>query len=117
MQLLTQELEARFRQVGSQENNPDPLVIVRYFNPGGAGTWYATEYDPDTKLFFGYASILGGDCDEWGYFSLNELQQPLPFKMVINGKEINGNGFIERDLYFSEKPISEALKQDGLTYK
>ena len=29
------------------------------FNPTGAGTWYATEYDPESKEFFRYVSIFG----------------------------------------------------------
>ncbi|TSC54106.1 MAG: Uncharacterized protein LiPW30_762, partial [Parcubacteria group bacterium LiPW_30] len=54
MQLLTLELEQRFKKIGSQENNADPLVIAKYFWPYGGGYWYATEYDPETKIFFGY---------------------------------------------------------------
>jgi hypothetical protein len=100
MKLLTEALEKRFQQVGCQEDIPDPVVIAKFFNPCGAGTWYATEYDPETKLFFGYVSISGDHCDEWGYFSLEEMQSiQLPFGLSI-----------ERDLYFKEKPISECLK-------
>jgi hypothetical protein len=116
MQLITKELEKRFQEVGSQENNPDPLVIAKYFFPYGSGNWYATKYDPKAKIFFGYVSIFGDHNDEWGDFSLEELEQPLPFKICINGKEIQSKGFIERDLYFTEKPISQALKKDGLKY-
>lgn len=95
MQLLTQELEKRFAEVGSQEENKDPIVIAKFFNPIGAGNWYATEYLPDEKNFFGYVSIFGDDCDEWGYFSLAELQ------------EYNKAGVgIERDLFCGEKPMS-----------
>lgn len=98
MKLLTKELEARFAKVGRQEGNKDPLVIARFFNPCGAGTWFATEYDPVDKIFFGYVSIFGDWNDEWGYFSLAELED---FKGAF------GLG-IERDLHFSEKPMSEA---------
>lgn len=98
MKLLTKELEARFAKVGSQENEKDPLVIAKFFNPTGAGTWYATEYDPIDKIFFGYVSIFGDWNDEWGYFSLAELED---FKGAF------GLG-IERDLHFGEKPMSEA---------
>lgn len=73
----------------------DPLVIAKYFNPCGAGTWYATEYYPEERIFFGYASIFGGYMDEWGYFSsLDELQS---YRNPIFGIGI------ERDLYFGEK--------------
>lgn len=97
MNLLTKELEARFKEVGSQKDMPDPIVIAKYFNPTGAGTWYATEYIPEEKIFYGFVSIFGDVNDEWGYFSLEELE---------NTKGRLGLG-IERDLYCGEFPISE----------
>ncbi len=74
MKLMTKALEKRFAQVGSQEDVKDPLVIAKFFYPAGRGTWYATEYDPKRRLFFGYVSIFGDHCDEWGTFSLDELE-------------------------------------------
>lgn len=97
MQLLTKELLKRFEKVGRQEDSADPIVVAKFFNPTGAGTWYATEYDPESKEFFGYVSIFGDWNDEWGSFSLEELQN-------YTGKFGLG---IERDLYFDEKRISE----------
>ncbi len=99
MKLMTKELKARFEMVGSQEDIKDPLVIAKYFNPTGAGTWYATEYNPEERLFFGYVSIFGDWNDEWGYFSLDELEG---FKGQF------GLG-IERDLFFVEKRASRVL--------
>jgi len=99
MKLMTKELEERFEMVGSQEDIKDPLVIAKYFNPTGAGTWYATEYNPEERLFFGYVSIFGDWNDEWGYFSLDELEG---FKGQF------GLG-IERDLFFVEKRASRVL--------
>lgn len=97
MKLLTQDLIKRFAQVGSQDGVKDPIVIAKFFNPTGAGNWFATEYDPEEKVFFGYVSIYGDECDEWGSFSLKELEE---FKGRM------GLG-IEREIYTSEKPISE----------
>jgi len=99
MKLLTKQLLNRFEQVGRQEDVKDPLVIVKFFNPTGAGTWYATEYDPENKVFFGYVSIFGDWNDEWGSFSLKELE---------DYRGMFGLG-IERDLYFEEKPISQVV--------
>lgn len=100
MKLMTDELERRFAQVGSQEQVEDPLIIAKFFNPAGAGTWYATEYDPATRIFFGYVSIYGDWNDEWGDFSLDELESYRgPFGLGI-----------ERDLYFGERRASEVLK-------
>ena len=103
MKLLTKELEVRFKEVGSQEPKQgekiDPIVICKFFNPAGAGTWFATEYDPVDKIFFGFVSIHGKEsgCDEWGSFSLDELESlKLPFGLGI-----------ERDIHFTEKRFSE----------
>jgi hypothetical protein len=101
MKLMTKELEQRFAQVGSQENVKDPTIIAKFFNPAGSGTWYATEYDPRTRIFFGYVSIFGDCNDEWGSFSLDELE-------AYRGKLGLG---IERDLYFEEKPASQVVRE------
>ena len=101
MKLMTKELEQRFAQVGSQENVNDPIIIAKVFNPAGAGTWYATEFDPDERTFFGYVSIISDWNDEWGYFSLDELES-------FQGQFKIG---VERDLYFGEKPASQVIKK------
>lgn len=101
MKLVTKQLENRFAKVGSQENDKDPIVIAKFFNPVGAGTWYATEYDPEERMFFGYVSIFGDHNDEWGPFSLDELES-------ITGAFGLG---IERDRYFTEKRFSEVIKR------
>ena len=67
----------------------DSIVLVKYFNPCGAGTWLITEaelQDDGNWLLFGYYHI---SCFEWGYLMLSELQNlKLPFGLTI-----------ERDLY------------------
>lgn len=102
MKLLTKQLLKRFAQVGSQEHVKDPIVIAKFFDPTGSGTWYATEYDPTTLNFFGYASIYRDWNDEWGYFSLKELEE-------IRGPFGIG---IERDLYFTEQPASKVIGKE-----
>ena len=101
MKLMTKELKARFKEVGSQEEVKDPIVIAKFFYPMGRGTWFATEYDPKEKIFYGYVSLFGDYCDEWGSFSLLELES-------LDGP--SGLG-IERDLYFEETPSSELIKK------
>jgi hypothetical protein len=101
MKLLTQDLVDRFQQIGRQEDKSDPLIIAKFFNPTGAGTWYATEYNPSDKTFFGYVSIFGDWNDEWGYFSLTELESLKgPFGLGI-----------ERDIYFRETPSSKVINK------
>lgn len=99
MMLLTKELEKRFAKVGPQEDADDPIVLCHFFNPVGAGTWFAIEYDPEDRCFFGWAEILSG-CGELGYFSLDELSE---FRGLM------GLG-IERDLYWHERTLSESTR-------
>lgn len=92
-------LVKRFHEIGRQEEAGDPIVVAKFFNPSGAGTWYATEYDPESRCFFGYVSLLGDWNDEWGPFSLDELEE---YRGAF------GLG-IERDRYFTERPISQIM--------
>lgn len=71
MMLLTKQIEAEFKKIGKQENVQDPIVVCKFFNPCSQWTWYATEYDPADKCFYGY--VVGLE-NEWGYFTLDELQ-------------------------------------------
>ena len=100
--LLTNELINRFAAVGSQENESDPLIIAKFFDPTGSATWFATEYNPAERVFFGYVTLfgLGSMEDEWGNFSLDELES-VKGKMGLR---------IERDRHFSEKRSSEVIK-------
>jgi hypothetical protein len=43
MKLITKEVESLFKKIGRQEKVDDPIVIAKFFNPTGPGTWYATE--------------------------------------------------------------------------
>ncbi len=100
MRLMTTELEKRFAQVGSQESVKDPVIVAKFFNPTGSGTWYATEYDQKNKMFFGYVSIFGDWNDEWGFFSLKELES------YVGSFGIG----IERDLYWTERKASTVIR-------
>ena len=94
MKLLTKEIEERFKKNGSQENIKDAQIVVKFFDPTGSWTWYATEYDQDTKTLFG---LVDGHYKEFGDFSLEELESV---------KGAFGLG-IERDRYFGfNKKIS-----------
>ena len=75
---------------------PDPVPVVKFFNPVGAATWLATELFDDNDTCFGLAD-LGFGCPELGVFSLSEMASVrLPFGMGI-----------ERDLSFqSIHPLS-----------
>ena len=100
MKLLTKELLKQFEKVGRDEDTPveEKVVIAKFFNPYGAGTWYATEYDPEEELFFGYCIITDG---EWGYFALGELEA-----YKFHGVPFMG---IERDLYWKPCKFKEVV--------
>jgi len=74
MNLLTPEIRAALlanmlarRNAQAQgEREPDPVPVVRFFNPLGAATWLATELDED-DILFGLAD-LGLGCPELGSF-------------------------------------------------
>lgn len=101
MKLLDEETLKLFRELSGQSYSENPLVICKFFNPTGAGTWFATEYDEVEKIFYGYVSIFGDHCDEWGSFSLKELEE---FKGHF------GLG-IERDLFFKPTHFNQIKKQ------
>lgn len=92
MKLLTKEILKKLPPLrATADKDPkDVRVIAKFFNPTGAGTWYATEYDPEGRIFFGFAKITDG---ELGYFSLDQLEEVrLPYGLKI-----------ERDLYWDDK--------------
>ena len=93
MKLLTNAIIQKFQKTGTQDIE-NPIVIAKFFNPTGIGTWLATEFDPITKLFFGRVDLIE---KEWGSFSLEELE---------NMKLRFGLG-IERDKHFEPTPINE----------
>ena len=74
--------------MGETEDVPtdEKILQVKFFHPMSNWTWYGVEFDPDNQVFFGFVQ---GFENEWGYFSLNELE------------EVNVKGLgIERDRYF-----------------
>ena len=96
--LLTKEILRKLPPLYSQDGKgKEATVHVKFFFPAGAATWYATEYDPEDKLFFGWADLTG-QTGEFGYFSLTELESV----------KVRGLG-IERDLHFKPKTLSECL--------
>jgi len=105
MKLLTKELIERFKQQGdtSRKEAKDIKVIAKFFNPCGAGTWFATDYDEKNQIFFGYANLGDDRFAELGSFGLKELQEyRSPFMTGI-----------ERDLHFGEHTLQEVLDTKG----
>ncbi len=104
MELIPKEIEATLPPLYSQENVPDPVAVVKFFDPSGRYTFYVLEgrREPDGDLLlFGFCvSPLGPDCDELGYATLSQLEG-------IRGPLGLG---IERDLYFKPTPLSKITR-------
>lgn len=93
MKLLTQEDRLRLPPLYSTEDEEDPIVQVKFFDPCGSWSWYATEFDGE-DLFFG---LVDGFERELGYFRLSELAS-------VRGPLGIG---IERDQFFTPVPLSK----------
>lgn len=79
---LVANASARSDALAKGMREPDPVPVVRFFNPVGSGTWLATEIDAD-DILFGLAD-LGFGSPELGSFSLAELEDVrLPFGLGI----------------------------------
>ena len=99
MKLINDELIARFKEVGDQSEELDPIVVAKFFDPCGSATWYITRYDEHTQI--GYCYVTGMVYDEWGSVYIPELESiKRPFGLTI-----------ERDLYTKEKRISEHVPE------
>ena len=98
MKLLTKAIANIIPALGEQDGTGyDAIAYVKFFTPDGSWTWYATEYDPKEREFFG---LVDGQYKEMGYFFLNELES-------IRGQL----GLpIERDMYFKPTKLSELAK-------
>jgi len=99
-ELMSPAIEAILPPLYSQEEKGDAaLAVVKYFCLTSNWTWYATEYDPVDKLFFG---LVHGFEAELGYFSLDDF-------VALNAS--SGFPVIERDLYWKPMAIAQ-IKQE-----
>ena len=97
--LLPSSIERKLPPLYSTENEPDPIVHVKFFNPYSRSNqvWLLTEYDPATNTGFGWADLgMGGG--ELGYIDVGELQ----------GLQKGGLPLIERDTSWRPTPLSKA---------
>lgn len=101
MKLMTQEIEKTLPALYSQDGKgDDAIAYVKFFTPDSSWTWYATEYDPVDKLFFG---LVKGLDTELGYFLLDELESakgPLGLS-------------VERDLHFEPTKLGDLKQKEG----
>lgn len=96
MKLFTKEIEAKAKEQYPKGSDLESQVIVaKFFNPTGAGSWYLMNQDPnDPDYLWGIVDLFEV---EMGSFSKSELE---------NYKGRMGLG-IERDLHFKEVNAKE----------
>lgn len=104
MALLPKEMAEQLPALyANEELGLAAQALVKFFTPDSNWTWYASEYDPTTQIFFGY--VIGLE-DELGYFSLEELEEARgPLGLPI-----------ERDEHFkpaSLEELREHYRQNG----
>ena len=92
MQLLTDEIKNALPKLGATETTPceAKTFVCKFFNPMGDWTWLVAEGEEQEDgdwLFFG---LVKGFEEEWGYFSLRELE----------GVDVGFGLGIERDICF-----------------
>ena len=102
MKLLTKAIEAKLPPLYSQDGRGDEAIaLVKFFTPDSSWSWYATEYDPQERVFFG---LVDGLEMELGYFSLDELQS-IKGSLGLS---------VERDIYFSPTKLSTLMQRNTL---
>ena len=83
------------------------IVYVRIFTPDSSWTWYVVEYNPESRIAFGFAINWSmPEFAEWGSFSIAELES------VRGGLGLHP----ERDFWFTPSLFPEVVKQDNLPY-
>jgi hypothetical protein len=99
VKLLTDELSARLPPLYSQEAEPDPKVICRFFLPGTRWSWYVTEGSEREGDFLFFGFVVGLDS-EFGYFLLSELEA---VRSPLFGLPV------ERDMNFTEGKLTDVV--------
>lgn len=98
MKLMTKEIRNRFPEAYSTDGQLfDAVAQVRFFDPCGSWSWLATEIVEETEedtIFFGL--VLGFE-QEFGNFSLRELES-------VKGPLGLG---IEREIHFEPTPLRD----------
>jgi hypothetical protein len=101
MQLLPDELRQQIPKLYSQEKvtTQEKTVYAKFFFPAADWTWFVTEGEKEDGDFVFFGFVVGFE-EEWGYFTLNELQN-------INIQLLT----VERDLHFKPGKFSDVIKQ------
>ena len=100
MALVNNKLISLFKKVWHQASQKDPVFVCKFYDPSTQWSWYATDYNDETKSFFGY---VNGDYSYWWYFSLNQLEKTKrPFSSQCR---------IQRDEFFKPTNYSALFRE------
>lgn len=77
---MTKELMEEIPPLYSTDNvrYEDKTIYVHYYIPllgAGQFDWWMCEYNPEDRIFYGYANLNDSQNAEWGYISLDELEE------------------------------------------
>ncbi|NQU63607.1 MAG: DUF2958 domain-containing protein [SAR324 cluster bacterium] len=86
----------------SQSEYDDPWVAARFYNPAGPGVWLLLDYNPETKMAYGF--IIGLGYNGPGYISMRELE----------AIRFAGGFKIKRDYNFEPAELSNFINEDWL---
>jgi len=89
MELFTKEIIEKAKEqypLGSDMDNQ--MIVAKFFNPTGAGTWYLMNMDPDDENY----------C--WGIVDLFEVEMGSFSKSELESFKGHLSLGIERDLHF-----------------
>ena len=108
--LLTAALRKALPALYATEKTPldEKIVVARFFNPYGSGSWFILEFDGEDTMFGGVDIGMTDGDPELGYISLSELEA-LPAR--ICGRWVNSIQGIERDIHFTPKTWKEAMAE------
>jgi len=104
--LLTKPMEKQmpaYGTFGEEEDYTKIPVRVKFFSPYSGWTWYAAEYDPEHRVFWG---VVRGFETERGPFSLDELESTAIMP---------GLAAVERDLYWDPNTTLEQVLSGEVT--
>jgi hypothetical protein len=101
MKILTKEVLSAFAKQGytGDKSTKNIKIVLKLFNPAGAGTWYLYEKEDD-DIYWAFVNLGDVDCAECGTVSMREL---MAFRSKWRGLGI------ERDMSF--KPLSISLEE------
>lgn len=103
MKLLTKAIEKALPSIKNDgiSGHYNPMVVVKFFDPTGSWTWYATEGERTREGDFIFWGLVCGYEREYGYWMLSDLEHAKDGIKGLRGLPI------ERDLHFKPKLLSE----------